>query len=78
MSQTEEKSMAKRAKKPTEWVIKFRDGTYFHSLEAGEGGSKQHAKKFESDRAARDFIMSYQWLERAQPSIERFEEDERV
>ena len=63
---------------PAQWVIRFRDGTYFHSLQSGEGGTKAHAKRFDSNRSAREFILSYQWLERSAPTIERFQEDEDV
>jgi len=44
------------------YVIEFRDGSFFQSLEADHGGPKATAQRFESIHAADNFMRSHEWI----------------
>ena len=44
------------------WVIEFRNGLFFQSLEANHGGPKNTAQKFENEKKAKIFMKKNSWV----------------
>jgi hypothetical protein len=44
------------------WVIEFRNGSFFQSLEAEHGGPRASAQQFRSERAADLFMREHEWI----------------
>lgn len=48
--------------KEEEWVIEFRNGSFFQDLKNDNGGPKESAQKFDSEKAAETFMDTHQWI----------------
>lgn len=46
----------------TEYIIEFRSGTYFQSLEADRGGPRESAKRFVTKNDGERFMHEHEWI----------------
>lgn len=44
------------------WVIEFRNGSFFQSLEADHGGPLETAQKFDSKEEAEELMNQNPWI----------------
>lgn len=45
-----------------QYIIEFRNGSFFQNLEAERGGPKETAQKFNSKQECIDFMNKNQWI----------------
>ena len=44
------------------WVIEFRNGSFFQSFEADQGGPRETALRFDSKEKTKAFMDAHEWI----------------